>query len=156
MIATVLAVVGTLLGSMVTGTFQHLAAGRAERTAAAEQLRRDRLDAVTTLAAAGSDHRRALWMRGEARLRGADDLELEELRARSHTTRSAITRPLVALRLLVPAPAVHATAQAMVVATYDMVDAVTSVEELTAAQDTARAAHDRFIEAAAAYFSANT
>lgn len=30
-----------------------------------------------------------------------------------------------------------------------------SVEELTAAQDTARAAHDRFIDVAAAYFSAN-
>ncbi|MFJ3710342.1 hypothetical protein [Streptomyces sp. NPDC090053] len=156
MIATVLAVVGTLLGSVVTGTFQHLAAGRAERAAAAEQLRRDRLDAVTALASAGSDHRRALWMRGEARLRGVGDVELEELRARSHVTRSAITRPLVALRLLVPDQAVHTTAQAMVVATYDMVDAATSIEELTAAQDTARGAHDRFIDAAAAYFSANT
>ncbi|MFC9122729.1 hypothetical protein ACFTXO_23485 [Streptomyces sp. NPDC057067] len=156
MIATVLAVVGTLLGSIVTGTFQHLAAGRAERAAAAEQLRRDRLDAVTTLASAGSDHRRTLWMRGEARLRGASDAELEELRAKSHITRSAITRPLVALRLLVPDPAVHTTAQAMVVATYDMVDAATSIEELTAAQDTARAAHDRFIDAAAAYFGATT
>ncbi|MEU0629789.1 hypothetical protein [Streptomyces sp. NPDC005989] len=111
---------------------------------------------MTTLASAGSDHRRALWMRGEARLRGAGGIELEELRARSHVTRSAITHPLVALRLLVPDPTVHATAQAMVVATYDMVDAATSIEELTTAQDTARAAHDRFVDAAAAYFSANT
>ncbi|MFD8688177.1 hypothetical protein [Streptomyces sp. NPDC059651] len=156
MIATVLAVTGTLLGAIVTGTFQHLAAGRAERAAAAAQLRRDRLDAVTTLASAGSDHRRALWMRGEAVLRGADEAEREELRARSHVTRSAITRPLVALRLLVPAPAVHTAAQAMVVATYDMVDAATSREELAAAQDTARAAHDRFVDAAAAYFAATT
>ncbi|MFK4099011.1 hypothetical protein ACI2L1_02765 [Streptomyces sp. NPDC019531] len=51
-----------------------------------------------------------------------------------------------------PDPAVHATAQAMVVATYDMVDAATSTERLTAAQDTARAAHDRFVDAAATYF----
>ncbi|MFI6698991.1 hypothetical protein ACIBJC_08410 [Streptomyces sp. NPDC050509] len=55
-----------------------------------------------------------------------------------------------------PAPVVHATAQAMVVATYDMVDAAASIEKLTSAQDTARAAHDRFIDAAAAYFTANT
>lgn len=95
-------------------------------------------------------------MRGEARLRSAGDVGLEELRARSHVTRSAITHPLVALRLLVPDPTVHATAQAMVIATYDMVDASTSIEELTTAQDTARAAHDRFIHTAAAYFSANT
>ncbi|MGW4914151.1 hypothetical protein [Streptomyces sp. NPDC004270] len=60
MLATVLAVMGTLLGSIVTGTFQHLAVGRAERAAATEQVRRGRLDAVTTLASAGSDHRRAL------------------------------------------------------------------------------------------------
>ncbi|MCA1221312.1 hypothetical protein [Streptomyces sp. 8L] len=148
MTATVLAVIGTLLGSIVTGTFQHLAAGRAERAAASAQLRRDRLDAVTALASAGSDHRRALWMRGEARLRGASNDVLEELRTESHGTRSAITRPLVALRLLVPDAAIHAAAQAMVVATYDMVDAA-SIGELTSAQDTARAAHDRFIDAAA-------
>ncbi|MGW6907702.1 hypothetical protein [Streptomyces sp. NPDC054940] len=73
--------------------FQHVAAGRAERAAAAEQLRRDRPDAVTALASAGSGHRRALWMRGEARLRGAGNDELEELRAASHITRTAITRP---------------------------------------------------------------
>ncbi|MEV0847672.1 hypothetical protein AB0J21_17680 [Streptomyces sp. NPDC049954] len=156
MIATVLAVVGTLLGSLVTGTFQHLAGGRAERAAAAEQLRRDRLEAVTALASAGSDHRRALLMRAEARLRDAGNEELERLRAESHITRSAITRPLVTLRLLVPDTTVHNTAQAMVVATYDMVDAVTSTEDLTAAQETARAAHDRFIDAAAAFFRANT
>ncbi|HKT60537.1 MAG TPA: protein kilB [Gemmatimonadales bacterium] len=153
MLTALLAVAGTLLGSIVTGTFQHLSAGRAERTAAAEQLRRERLEAVTALAAAGSDHRRALRMRGLARLRDADEAELEELRARSHATRSAITRPLVTLRLLVPDPRVHATAQEMVVATYDMVDAAGSAEELDAAQEAARAAHDRFVEAAAAYFS---
>ncbi|MFB6605370.1 hypothetical protein ACFCXR_05380 [Streptomyces noursei] len=61
---------------------------------------------------------------------------------------------MVALRLLVPDPAVHTAAQVMVVATCDMVDAATGIEALTAAQDTARAAHDRFVDAAAAYFSA--
>ncbi|WP_405633101.1 hypothetical protein OG933_43785 [Streptomyces sp. NBC_00016] len=48
MIATVLAVIGTLLGS---------------------------------IASVGSDHRRALWMRGEARLRDASNDELEEHRS---------------------------------------------------------------------------
>lgn len=43
----------------------------------------------------------------------------------------------------------------MVVATYDMVDAAMSIEALTAAQDTARAAHDRFIDAAATCFRAH-
>jgi hypothetical protein len=135
--SAVLAVVGTLLGSIVTGTFQHLTVSRAQRATASEQLHRTQIDAVTTLASVGSDHRRALWMRGEAKLRGASERELEELRAASHITRSAITHPLVALRLLIPDLAVHATAQAMVVATYDMLDAATSLEVLTAAQDAA-------------------
>jgi hypothetical protein len=54
-------------------------------------------DAVTTLASTASDHRQSLWMREEARLRGAGNDELGELRPDSHMTRSAITRPLVAL-----------------------------------------------------------
>ncbi|MFE9491217.1 MULTISPECIES: hypothetical protein [unclassified Streptomyces] len=55
-----------------------------------------------------------------------------------------------------PDPAVHVIAQTMVVATHEIVDAATSMEELTAAQDPARTAHDRFIDAAGAYFGANT
>ncbi|MFG2630382.1 hypothetical protein [Streptomyces sp. NPDC048473] len=147
------AVVCTLLGTIVAGLFQHKSAGRAERAATAEQLRRDRLDAVTTLAAAGFDHRRALWMRGEARLRGEPEVRLEELRSASHITRSAITRPLVAVHILVTDPDVRASAQAMVVATNDMHDADTSIKALTAAQSTARTAHDTFVDAAAAYLA---
>lgn len=44
----------------------------------------------------------------------------------------------------------------MVVATYDMVDAATSMADLIEVQDTARAAHDRLTDAAAACFTANT
>ncbi|MCM2415620.1 hypothetical protein [Streptomyces sp. RKAG290] len=55
-----------------------------------------------------------------------------------------------------PGPAVHATARARVLATYDMADAATGVVGLTAAQDTARAAHDRFVDATVAYFPART
>ncbi|MET9535330.1 hypothetical protein ABZY02_33030 [Streptomyces sp. NPDC006649] len=153
MSAAIVAVIGTLLGAIVAGAFQHTITGRAERAATAEQLRRDRLDAVTTLAAAGSDHRRALWMRGEARIRGESDARLEELRVASHITRSAITRPLIAVRILIPDPQVRAAAQAMVVAAYDMLDAEPNIVALEAAQDAARSAHDRFVDAATAYLT---
>ncbi|MFJ9371593.1 hypothetical protein ACIRRA_45425 [Nocardia sp. NPDC101769] len=56
------------------------------------------------------------------------------------------------MRILIPDTRVEDAAQAMVVAAYSMLDSYTSTEALTEAQDAARAAHDRFIEASAAYF----
>ncbi|MFE5842113.1 hypothetical protein ACFQ7N_10745 [Streptomyces niveus] len=154
MFVAILAVVGTLAGAALSGAFALRTAGRAERAVASEQLRRDRLDAVTTLAAAGSDHRRAMWNRGEAELARADQARLDELRAASHVTRSAITRPLVAVQILVPDRALRAAASEMVVASYRMRDAYTSIEALAEAREAARTAHDQFIDRAAAYLTA--
>ncbi|MET4673835.1 hypothetical protein [Streptomyces sp. PvR018] len=78
------AVVATLLGAIVSGRFQERAAERQIRVTHSQTIRRDRLEAVTALACAASDHRTAMWRRGE-----------------SHMTRSAITRPLIALRVLI-------------------------------------------------------
>ncbi|MFF8919168.1 hypothetical protein ACF08M_39230 [Streptomyces sp. NPDC015032] len=94
MLTTLIAVLGTLLGAVVAGAFQQKNAGRATTAAAAEQLRRERLDAITELAAAAADHQLAMWMRGEAQFSGATPERVEELRSTSHATRSAITRPL--------------------------------------------------------------
>ncbi|WP_331720746.1 hypothetical protein OG298_45735 (plasmid) [Streptomyces sp. NBC_01005] len=153
MLTTAIAVLGTLLGAVVAGLFQQKTASRAEQAATAAQLRRERLDAVTTLAAAGSDHRRAMYMRGEALLGGAPGTRLEELRAASHATRSAITQPLVAVQILIPDATVRAAAKGMVVAAYRMRDAESSTEELTAAREAARTAHDEFVDVAAAYLT---
>ncbi|WP_328335738.1 MULTISPECIES: hypothetical protein [unclassified Streptomyces] len=132
MFATIIAVVGTLLGAVVAGAFQQKNANRTQRAAADEQLRRERLEAVTALAAAGFDHRRAMWMRAEAQLAGAAPDRLEELRGASHITRSAITRPLVAVQVLIPDPAVRTTARDMVVGAFGMRDHAHSAEALAA------------------------
>ncbi|WP_234360233.1 hypothetical protein [Streptomyces sp. DSM 15324] len=50
----------------MSGRFQERAAERQVRVTHGEPVRRDRLEAVTTLACAATDHRRALWMRGDA------------------------------------------------------------------------------------------
>ncbi|MFE7576334.1 hypothetical protein ACFU5Z_16535 [Streptomyces sp. NPDC057521] len=153
MVTTAIAVLGTLLGAVVAGVFQQRSASRGAAAAATEQLRRERLEAVTALAAAGSDHRRAMWMRGEAQLARASDERLAELRAASHVTRSAITRPLVAVQVLIPDAAVRTAAKNMVVAAYCIQDRSHGVEALTAAREAARSAHDRFVDAAAAYLT---
>ncbi|WP_432140081.1 hypothetical protein [Streptomyces sp. bgisy154] len=150
-LTTILAVLGTLAGSVVTGRYQRRSAEHAERVARNEALRRDRLAAVTELAAAVSDHRAAMWVRGDAKLKGAAPDRLADLRSRSHQTRSAITRPLVALRVLITDPDVRQAADAMVTATHALRGADTDTDVLTRARQTAVASHDHFVDVAAAY-----
>lgn len=149
-----LAIVGTLLGAVVSGRFQERAAERSARLSHSETIRRDRLEAVTALACAISDHRAAMWMRGDAALKGAGPDRLAELRSASHHTRSAVTRPLVALRVLIEDQDVRAAADRMVTATYAMRDARTDVDTLTAAREAAKIAHDEFVDTAARYLGA--
>ncbi|MEU2874414.1 hypothetical protein ABZ769_35350 [Streptomyces olivoreticuli] len=147
----VIAVLGTLLGSIVSGLFQHKSADRTERVARGQELRRDQLEAVTALATAISDHRRAMWMRGDAKLKGGTQARIEELRGESHMTRSAVTRPLVALRILVTDQTVRAAADRMVTVTYAMRNAYESTAVLTEAREAAKVAHDDFVDVAGAF-----
>ncbi|MFF8369131.1 hypothetical protein ACF05W_09845 [Streptomyces lydicus] len=59
-VASVVAVFGTLLGSVVTHFFQSRAADRGERFARAERLRQERIDAYCAYAGALLDYRRVL------------------------------------------------------------------------------------------------
>lgn len=140
--ASVIAVIGTLLGSMAT----HLVQQRgSDRTA----LRRDRLAAVTALTVALADHRRAMWMREDLRLCGADASAYEVARAESHGTRSALTAPLTTLAIL--APGLTRAAQDAATATYRMRDAA-SAQTLNAARDEAITACERLVADASKLF----
>ncbi|MBO8189233.1 hypothetical protein [Streptomyces spirodelae] len=153
LVTAALAIVGTLLGSIVSGRFQERAAERSVRVSHGETIRRDRLEAVTALACAASDHRTAMWMRGDAILNGADTERIEALRGESHMTRSAVTRPLVALRVLIEDQTVRAAADRMITLTYAIRDAYATTEDLTAAREAAKEAHDDFVNIAARYLS---
>ncbi|UKY52200.1 hypothetical protein [Streptomyces inhibens] len=59
-VASVVAVVGTLLGSGITHFFQSRAADRSERFARAERLRQERIDAYCAYAGALLDYRRVV------------------------------------------------------------------------------------------------
>ncbi|MFE7113194.1 hypothetical protein ACFU9W_44765 [Streptomyces sp. NPDC057600] len=150
MLATALAIAGTLLGAIVSGLFQQASAQRTHNGARVDQARRDAVDAVTSLATTISDHRRAMWMRADARFTGATEDRVQELRDASHLTRSAVTRPHIALRLHITNQAVRDAADAMVTATYAIRDADT-IDALAQARTTAIDAHDQFINTAARY-----
>jgi hypothetical protein len=140
---SIIAVAGTLLGGIVTAALQQRAA-RTQRTEDRSTGHRDAtLTAVTELATAPADHRRAMWVREDLRLRGEG---WESARAESHTTRAAITAPMVRVQVLAPeladAAAVAATA------TYALRGAVDD-DALQAARAAAVRAADTLVAAAA-------
>lgn len=153
LVTAALAIVATLLGAIVSGRFQERAAERSVRVSTGEAIRRDRLEAVTALACAVSDHRRAMWMRGNAVLKQSGTEQIEALRGESHMTRSAVTRPLVALRVLIADQAVRAAADEMITRTYALRGADATTEDLTSAREAAKVAHDLFVDAAAGYLA---
>ncbi|WP_411113375.1 protein kilB [Streptomyces sp. 029-5] len=146
MIASLIAVLGTLLGSTTAYLLQQRAA-RAERAEVRDDtVRRDRIAALTTVVSALADHRRAMWVREDLRLSGADETAYQAARAESHTTRSALTAPLTTIALLAPDLAESANEAAC--AAYALRDAA-DTETLTALRTEAIAAADRLIRQAA-------
>ncbi|MEU7201425.1 pRL2-23 [Streptomyces sp. NPDC045470] len=153
MLASVIAVLGTLAGAAVSGLLQHRAARMERVSARSEQQRRDQMNAVTALAVALSDHRRAMWEVRDADLTGQSAQRIQELRDESHRTRSAITDPAVRLRLLISDGTVRTAAAAATTATYVMRDAV-DLAELQAMRRSALESHDAFVNTAGAFLGA--
>lgn len=174
LIPAAIAVIGTLLGAIVSGRFQERAAQRAARAqqdaaersaelARREESRRERLAAVRDVATAISAHRSVMWNRGDAVLKEAPAERVQALREETRTTRRAVTGPLVALRILIEDEAVRAAADHMISATYAIRETYrigpaaddqareAAKAALTAARQAAAAAHDDFVDAAARY-----
>ncbi|MFE3470798.1 protein kilB [Streptomyces bacillaris] len=97
---SVIAVVGTLLGSVTTYMLQQRTARKDRAEVRGYEERRDRIAAVTALTVALADHRRSMWVREDLRLSGASDADYQAARAASHNTRSALTAPLTTLAIL--------------------------------------------------------
>ncbi|MBP5866078.1 hypothetical protein [Streptomyces griseiscabiei] len=150
MFTAIVAVLGTLAGSLLTGALQHYSQ-RAARRAEMESARSsEALAAVADLAAALADHRRAMWVREDLRLRHQD---WTEARAESHRTRSALTVPLLRVQLLMPA--VADAAQAAARATYALRGGWESGETgLAARREHAIAKTDELVAAAGCHLSA--
>ncbi|MFJ6889887.1 protein kilB [Streptomyces californicus] len=150
MLNTVIALVSVLLGSITTGVIQHYL-GRAARAEARDNHRRDReLEAVTAFAAGVAGHRRAMAVREDLRLSGADPEATGAARTESHATRSAIEAPRVQVSILVPSLA--AAAEEAIRATTDLRGA-TDQQTLNTLRESALSATDRFIAAAARHFA---
>lgn len=165
LIASAIAVVGTLVGTW-SGGFQQLRRERAQRREnRAEDRRAEALNAVTGLVAALANHRRAMWQYEDARIavpervkeartniprRDAVHQGVTDLQTITHDTRAAITVPLTTVAILAPglADAARKAAQA----TYAMRNA-DSVNELELRRAAAVDASEQLVTAAAEFFS---
>ncbi|RPK78874.1 hypothetical protein EES45_16560 [Streptomyces sp. ADI97-07] len=144
--ASVIAVLGTLLGSTTAYLLQQRTV-RADRAEARRyEERRDRIAAVTALTVALADHRRSMWVREDLRMSGAADADYQSARTASHGTRSALTAPLTVLTIL--APGLAGLAKEAADATYNL-RGVASRELLDTRRRDAIEAADRLVQAAA-------
>ncbi|OYP09992.1 hypothetical protein CFC35_42000 [Streptomyces sp. FBKL.4005] len=139
MITTIVAVLGTLAGTALSGLLQARSARTALVGSEAISRRRDAVDAIAELVAAVAAHRAAMWHRETLRLQGAD---WTQARAASQSTRAAISAP--AVRVAVLTPALRAAADAAVRASYALRGAETS-EALSVAREASLAADEHLI-----------
>jgi len=143
---SLVAVLGTLAGGGLTATVQ----GRLARANRREARRADALAAVTQLAAALADHRRAMWVVEDRRLSGAPEQAVDEAQAKRHDTRAAIEIPLHTVAILVPALA--ESAEEATQATFAMRNAADH-DALNTLRQAAKDAHGRFVAAARMVFA---
>lgn len=144
-LVTLVAVLGTLSGSLLTGV---LSARTARLGREAAQRDADRTVVVTALAdlvAALNAHRAAMWLREDLRLRGEHEA-YEQARERSHATRAAVSAPLA--KVCVLAPWLAGVARGAAQATYDLRNA--DAKDLSDLRTDALTASDRLIRAASA------
>lgn len=95
-----MAVAGTLLGSVVTHTFQRLAARRGELFARAEALRQERIATYSGFAAAAEDYRHGQADRWYRRAEDPDSAAYVAARDEAHRLRTACRQALYRVRLL--------------------------------------------------------
>src|SRR5687767_9276971 len=111
-VVSVIAVVGTLLGSVVTFAFQRASAQRAERSARDERLRQERLASYSAFAGAMSELRRGVISLWFDRRDEADGPELIAAYAESDRLGAAANHARFRVRLLVEDPRLRELADA--------------------------------------------
>ncbi|MBT2397743.1 hypothetical protein [Streptomyces sp. ISL-100] len=143
-----IAVIGTLLGSVATHFFQRQTAERAAALTRAEQLRQERISTYSAFAGALVDYRRAQNDRWHRRAEAPDSADARNSRLDSYAQRSAARQALIRVQLV-------CAGRQVVQLALSAFDFVHCMHEATDASERARRSVEadnalaRFIEAAA-------
>ncbi|MDJ0461711.1 hypothetical protein [Streptomyces sp. H27-C3] len=142
------AVLGTLLGSLATHLFQRQTAERAATLARVEQLRQERISAYSAFAGAVVDYRRGQNDRWHRKTEAPGSEQAETSRMESYRLRSSAHQALFRVQLVCDDGAAVRLASSVFEATNCMHDATDETERATRSRN-AREAVRAFIEAAA-------
>ncbi|MBA0052694.1 hypothetical protein E0L36_17960 [Streptomyces sp. AJS327] len=143
---SVIAVVGTLLGSASTYLFQRRATRRAEWFARTERLRQERLDAYCALGGALANYRRGqldYWFAHHARRSPGD---VPELKREAQRLRTVALEAMFRVRLLTEDTGTVDTAQ-RALRSVDRLYYATDRDELDRGRDASRSLIDEFVTA---------
>jgi hypothetical protein len=155
-LASVIAVLGTLGGATASFLFQRNISERNESNARDERLRQERLAAYSSFAAAVMDLRGIQYDRGYSRMTAKDDqIDRSSIRAESTRLRSVAWTAFYRFKLTSPDEQLTGLATRAVEEALDVVDASNKVD-LKTRSERARAHIDEFISAAATHLDAGS
>ncbi|MGW5106725.1 hypothetical protein [Nocardia sp. NPDC004123] len=141
MITALIAVAGTLLGSIVTHYFQRASAQRTIRQSFSERLRQDRLNAYNAFAAAAIEYRHHQIERWH-RLRQDPDAELNT-RSEAFSKKAALKTELLRVKLLSDDTRLHRLAE-------EAIEAIRGIQRSGATASDADEHERRYLAATAA------
>ncbi|MEV7021922.1 hypothetical protein [Kitasatospora sp. NPDC093558] len=149
-VTSIIAVLGTLMGSTVTHVFQRRAALRAERNAGLERGRQERLEVFGAYAGTLVQFRQAALHHWFCVHEGRDAEDEVELRRRSFETRSGAQQALFQLQLITDEPELLAAAGEA----FERIGGIDRAEDrpdVTDRRDGSREAIDAFVAMARGY-----
>ncbi|MEV6787885.1 hypothetical protein [Streptomyces sp. NPDC051098] len=144
----VIAVIGTLLGSLITHVFQRQTTERAAQLARSEQLRQDRISAYSAFAGALVDYRRGRNDRWHRARQTPDSPAAEAARIDSYRLRSSAHQALIRVQLVCDDPQALALAASAFAVTNCMHEAPDEADRAERSEQ-ARETLSEFIGAAA-------
>ncbi|MCX5197624.1 hypothetical protein OOK31_27650 [Streptomyces sp. NBC_00249] len=147
MVTSLVAVVGTLLGSTVTHLFQQRSARRTEHTARQERMRQERMDLYGEYAGLLVEFRQAMLHHWFCVHEGTDAEEETALRGRSFETRSRTQQGLFRIQLVTGEPELLAVA-AEAFEAIGRIDRAAVREEVVPRRDATRELIDSFVTTA--------
>jgi hypothetical protein len=145
---SVIAVLGTLLGSAVTHLFQRRTALRAEQFTRSERLRHERIDAYCVYGGALANYRRGqmdYWF-AKHEDRALEEQSIHELRREAQRLRAMAMEAMFRAELLTHSEELHALARQALKAV-DAIPGARSRAELDPIRDTSRSSIYQFISA---------
>lgn len=143
-LTSVVAVVGTLLGSVVSYFFRVRATDRSAEHARAEKLRQERIDAYCSYAGALLEYRRVLVLRWFVRNEDRPEENTPELMERVYTTRYAAQEAMFRVQMVTGSSEVAELAEHALDSVTDLHNVATR-EELDRCRDASRQAIREFV-----------